>query len=110
MQVEEKNFVTTVPFFFSPSSANLENVALSRPAGPYLEIPLEYSVFQSGYYFVRAYLDDAASGKPLLLLQTEGRMTQGNSRLLLQAHHQALKDAGSPGPYRLRIRSFRGEL
>jgi len=36
-------------------------------------------------------------------------MSQGNDRLILKAHHQALKDAGSPGPYVLRVaRSYRG--
>ena len=36
-------------------------------------------------------------------------MRQGNDQLVLKAHQQALKDAGSPGPYRLRVmKSFRG--
>lgn len=109
VQIDEKDYVTTVPFIFSQASAQLENVALSQPEGAFLNIPLEYSVFEAGYYFVSAYLDDAASGRPLLELQTEGLMNQGNQRLVLRAHHQALKDAGSQGPYFLRVmRSYRG--
>lgn len=109
VQIDEKDYVTTVPFFLSSSSAQLENVALSQPDGAYLTIPLEFSVYQSGYYFVSAYLDDAASSKALLQLQTEGLMQTGNDQLLLKAHHQALKDAGSQGPYQLRVvRSYRG--
>jgi len=109
VQIEGEKMVTTVPFFFSASSARLENVGMSQQNGQYLTIPLEYYVTQAGYYFASAYLDDMASGRPLLLLQTEGRMKQGNSVMVLKAHHQALKDAGSPGPYRLRVtKSFRG--
>ncbi len=109
VKIDEKDYVTTVPFIFSQASARLDNVAISTQAGAYLNIPIEYSVFQSGYYFVTAFLDDAASGRPLLALQTEGPMSQGNDRLVLKAHHQALKDAGSPGPYVLRVaRSYRG--
>ena len=111
VEIDADSYVTTVPFMFSQASARLDNVALSRPDGAYLKIPLEYSVSQAGYYFVSAFLDDAATGRPLLQLETEGTMNQGNGRLDLKAHHQALKDAGSQGPYRLRVvRSFRGAL
>ena len=109
VEVDEKSYVTTVPFFLSKASAVLDNVALSRQEGAFLHIPLEYSVTEAGYYFVSAFLDDAATGQPLLALQAEGRMRQGNDQLVLKAHQQALKDAGSPGPYRLRVmKSFRG--
>ena len=109
VKIDDESFVTTVPFLFSSASARLENVSQSRPEGASLVIPLEYSVFESGYYFAHAYLDDATTGQTLLSLQAEGRMQQGNDRLVLKAHQQALKDAGSEGPYQLRvIKSFRG--
>lgn len=109
VQIDDKTFVTTVPFFFSSSSARLENVSQIRAEGASLQIPLEYSVFETGYYFVHAYLDDVTTGQALLSLQAEGAMQQGNDRLVLKAHQQALKDAGSEGPYQLRVtKSFRG--
>lgn len=109
IKIDEQSMVTTVPFFFSSASAQLDNVALSVQHQDFLNIPLEYTVFETGYYFVQAFLDDADSGRPLLALQAEGQLNEGNARLILKAHHQALKDAGSEGPYILRIaRSFRG--
>ncbi|MBL4673402.1 MAG: hypothetical protein JKX81_14180 [Arenicella sp.] len=99
----------TVPFFYNGApSARVENVLNSRQDGAFLFIPLQYSVFESGYYFVDAILDDAATGQPLVQLQTEGRMQLGNGLLTLKAHIHALMDAGSPGPYTLRVvSSFR---
>lgn len=99
----------TVPFFYNGApSARVENVSNSRQEGAFLFIPLQYNVFQSGYYFVDAILDDSATGQPLVQLQTEGRMQLGNGLLTLKAHIHALMDAGSPGPYTLRVvSSFR---
>lgn len=109
VQVGDEQYVTTVPFFLSTASAKLENLGQSKQNEDHLEIPLQYDVYESGYYFVSAYLDDAKTGRPLLSLQTEGRMTKGSDELIFKAHHQALKDAGSDGPYKLRITSsFRG--
>lgn len=109
INVDDTNYVTTVPFWLSHSSGRLENIGFSQQAGSFLRIPLEYSVKEAGYFFVDAVLDDAATGRPLVRLQTEGRMPIGNQQLTLNAHQQALKDAGSEGPYRLRImRSYRG--
>jgi hypothetical protein len=99
-----RTLVQTVPFFYNGSpSARVENVVNSRQEGAFLLIPLQYNVFQEGYYFVDAILDDAATGQPLVQLQTEGRMQFGNGLLTLKAHIHALMDAGSAGPYRLRI-------
>lgn len=99
----------TVPFFYNGSpSARVENIVNSRQEGAFLVIPLQYNVFEAGYYFVDAILDDASTGQPLVQLQTEGRMQLGNGLLTLKAHIHALMDAGSPGPYRLRVvKTFR---
>jgi len=104
-----RSLAQTVPFFYNGSpSARVENVLNSRQDGAFLFIPLQYNVFESGYYFVDAILDDATTGQPLLQLQTEGRMQLGNGLLTLKAHIHALMDAGSPGPYTLRVvSSFR---
>lgn len=96
--------VNTVPFFYDEqTSALLEGVQKTRQQGAFLQIPLAFAVYQTGYYFVDAFLDDAATGQPLLQLQGEGDMQQGNDVLTLNAHIAALKDAGSAGPYRLRV-------
>lgn len=94
----------TVPFFYNGSpSARVENIGNSYQEGSFLIIPLQYNVFEAGYYFVDTILDDAETGQPLVQLQTEGRMQLGNGVLTLKAHIHALKDAGSAGPYRLRV-------
>lgn len=96
--------VQTVPFFYSETTAALlENVMPALQDGAFMKIPLEFSVQQAGYYFVDAFLDDANNGQALLQLKTEGPMNQGNGILTLSAHLSALRDAGSEGPYRLRV-------
>lgn len=109
VDVNDQNLVATVPFKYGIASARLDSIPYSRAEGEYLLIPLQFTVFESGYYFVDAILDEANTSRPLVQLQTEGRMSNGNDVLLLRAHQQALKDAGSEGPYTLRVRTaFRG--
>lgn len=102
-------FFTTVGFNYNSASAQLNGLGLVKPNGPNLEIPLQYSVFVSGYYFFSGVLYEQQSDRPLIALQTEGRMPQGNGRLVAKAHVKALKAAGSEGPYVLRnIKAYRG--
>ncbi len=109
LNINGSEHITSVPFVISRVSAELLQVGKVEQIDDFLAITLDYRVDQSGYYFVTAYLDDAQSNKALLSLQAEGKMREGNDELVLKAHHQALKDAGSQGPYQLRImRSFRG--
>ena len=109
VRVDGEPFLTTVSFSYDKASAQLEGVGVAQPRGANLEVPLEYSVFISGYYFVNAILRDQVTGQPLIALQTEGRMTRGNGRLVAKAHIQALKETGSQGPYLLTdIKAYRG--
>ena len=109
IDINGKQHVSTVPFILSQSSARLVGIKDTQQQDDFLEIALDYDVEQAGYYFVTAYLDDAGTGKPLVALQSEGKMSKGSSQLTLKAHHQALKDAGSEGPYELRVvQSYRG--
>jgi hypothetical protein len=99
-----RELAQTVPFFYNGSpSARVENIANSHQEGAFLLIPLQYNVFETGYYFVDTILDDAQTGQPLVQLQAEGKMQLGNGVLTLKAHVHALMDAGSAGPYRLRV-------
>lgn len=107
--IGEESMFTTVPFRYSQASAQLVTVPYVRIEAEYLLIPLQYTVYRPGYYFAGAILDDAATGRPLLKLQAEGLMNQGNGLLTLKAHVQALKKMGSQGPYVLRsINTYRG--
>jgi len=109
VDINDQNLAATVPFKYATASARLDSIPYSRVEGEFLDIPLQFTVFESGYYFVDAILDDANSSRPLVQLQAEGRMSSGNDVLILKAHQQALKDAGSQGPYNVRVRSaFRG--
>ena len=109
VRVDGEPFLTTVSFSYDKASAQLEGLGVAQPRGANLEVPLEYSVFISGYYFVNAILRDQETGQPLIALQTEGRMTRGNGRLIAKAHIQALKETGSQGPYLLTdIKAYRG--
>jgi len=109
IEIAGEPFFTTVAFNYDTASARLVGLGVVQPSGANLEIPLEYSVLSSGYYFVSAILNDQQTGRPLVALQTEGRMSQGNGRLIAKAHIQALKAVGSEGPYLLtNIRAYRG--
>jgi len=109
VNVDGDEFFTSVPLRINQrASARLENVGVAKVDGAFLKIPLQFSVGQSGYFFVQAYLFDSESNRPLLSLQTEGSMGHGNDELILKAHYHALKDAGSHGPYILKVhRTFR---
>jgi len=109
VEVGGEPFLTTVAFSYDFASAKLVGIGLAQPNGATLDIPFEYTVFQSGYYFVSALLQDQKTGQPLIVLQTEGRMAQGNGQVIAQAHIQALKEVGSEGPYVLtNIKAYRG--
>ncbi|MEM7360741.1 MAG: hypothetical protein AAF431_16745 [Pseudomonadota bacterium] len=107
--IGEESMFTTVPFRYSQASAQLVTVPYSRIESEYLLIPLQYTVYRPGYYFANAILDDAGTGQPLLRLQAEGPMNQGNGVLMLKAHVRALKKMGSSGPYTVRsVKTYRG--
>ncbi len=111
MQVEvgEETLFTSVPFRYSQASAQLVAVSYVRQEAENLVIALQYNVYQPGYYFVKAILEDAQTGQPLIQLQGEDRLNQGNGNLVLKAHISALRAMGSEGPYVLRsINTYRG--
>lgn len=109
IEVAGEPFFTTVAFNYDTASARLLGLGVVQVNGANLEIPFEYTVLSNGYYFVSAILSDKQTGQPLIALQTEGRMAQGNGQLIAKAHIQALKEAGSEGPYLLSsIRAYRG--
>jgi len=109
VEIDQSPLFTTLGFRYQAAEAQLSGVAWSRPEAEYLVIALQYSVNRAGYYFANGVLADAESGRPLIQLQGEGRMQQGNDLLYLQAHAQALRAAGSEGPYILRsVRGYRG--
>lgn len=109
VQIDEAPYFTTVGIRYQAAEANLTGIAWARPEGAFLNIALQYDVSTSGYYFSNGILADAQSGQPLIQLQAEGPMQQGNSVLIMKAHIQALRAVNSEGPYVLRtIRTFRG--
>ncbi len=109
VEIGDETLFTTVPFRYAEAAAQLIAVPYARQEADNLAITLQYSVFQAGYYFVRAILEDARTGQPLLQLQGESRLNQGNSTLQLNAHISALRAMGSEGPYVLRsVQTHRG--
>ena len=109
VEIGTDRLFTTVPLRYAAAAATLVGVSYVRPEAENLLIALQYSVFNAGYYFVSAILEDAQTGQPLVQLQGEGRMHQGNGTLTLKAHSHALKAMGSEGPYVLRgIKTYRG--
>lgn len=109
VKVDDRDLFTTVTFRVDQASARVVGVLPARPEGPNLVIPLQVNVDQSGYYFLRAVLEDANTRTPLIELQTEGRLQFGNGILSLNAHIAALRRQQSEGPYVLRsIKLHRG--
>jgi hypothetical protein len=109
VDVNEEQLATTIGIRYDSAAARLTNISYARVQGEYLDIQLQYSVQASGYFFTSAVLQDAISGQPLLRLQAEGAMTESNNFMTMRAHVQALKAAGSEGPYLLtNITGYRG--
>ncbi|MFT6045340.1 MAG: hypothetical protein ACI9WC_001040 [Arenicella sp.] len=107
--VGDQQLFTTVGFRYARASAQLVSISHVRQNAAELIIPLQYNVYQDGYYFVKAILEDAEDSRPLIQLQSEGRLAQGNAILELRAHISALKAQGSAGPYILRsVQTYRG--
>lgn len=109
IKVDGEEFFITQGFRYFEASADVVGIGRVDANGANLDIPVELDVEESGYYFLRAVLEDAETKKPLVALQTEGRLAKGSRKLLLQAHIQALKFSGSEGPYNLvNIKLYRG--
>lgn len=107
--VGDRPLFTTVAFRYAVASAQIVGVQQVRTEGPNLVMPLQLNVFQSGYYFVSGVLEDAQTGRPLVQLQAEQRLVQGNGIINLAAHIAALRQQASEGPYVLRsLTSYRG--
>lgn len=107
--VGNRDLNTTVPFRYSIAAAQVSGVQQSRPEGPELIVPVELTVFEDGYYFIRGLLTDQATGRPLIQLQAESRLTTGRGIINLKAHISALQAQQSEGPYLLQnINGYRG--
>jgi len=109
VNIDGRALFTTVAFKYAQASAQIVGVQNVQAIGPNLVIPLQLNVFKNGYFFVNAVLEDATSGRPLIQLQAEQRLQQGNGIINLNAHISALQQQGSEGPYVVRsIQSYRG--
>ena len=109
IKVDGEEFFITQGFRYFQASADVIGIGRVEANGANLDIPVELDVEESGYYFLRAVLEDAETKKPLIALQSEGRLAKGSRKLMLQAHIQALKFSGSEGPYNLtNIKLYRG--
>lgn len=97
-----RQLFTTVGFRYAVASAQVVGVRPTYVEGPNLVIPLQLNVYQSGYYFIGGVLEDQQTSQPLIQLQSEARLGQGNAVLALNAHIAALRQQGSEGPYVLR--------
>ena len=109
VNIDGRILQTTIVFKYALASAQVTGVQQSQPQGPNLVMPIQVNVFQSGYYFINAILQDATTGKPLIQLQEEKRLNRGNGVIELKAHIAALIQQGSEGPYILKsIKLFKG--
>ncbi len=109
IKVDGEEFFITQGFRYFQASAEVVGIGRVEVSGANLDIPVELDVEESGYYFIRAVLEDTETKKPLIALQSEGRLSKGSRKLMLQAHIQALKFSGSEGPYNLtNIKLYRG--
>lgn len=107
--IADRSLSTTVAFKYAVASAQITGLQTPQAIGPNLVMPLQLDVYKSGYYFVSGVLEDAQTGQPLLQLQGEQRLKQGNGLINLNAHISALRRQKSEGPYVLRsLSSYRG--
>tara|TARA_R110002167_G_scaffold80443_9_gene221201 strand:- start:502 stop:1626 length:1125 start_codon:yes stop_codon:yes gene_type:complete len=113
IDVNGRNIFITAPFKINDETASLDSIGFSEPVAENLVIPVNLNVKLPGYYFIAAVLYSSKSQQPLIHLETEGKLDEGNSSLSLNAHIQALKKGGDEGPYyldKIRIERWSDEL
>lgn len=98
----ERSASLIAPLRYDTAVARLTAVLPSHVEGPELVVPLQFSVRQPGYYFVEANLYSRQTNRPLLHLQSEGRLELPGGLQSLRAHIAALKAGGDEGPYLLK--------
>ncbi|MDX1451783.1 MAG: hypothetical protein R3183_04430, partial [Oleiphilaceae bacterium] len=97
--VDGEALFITVPLRFNAASAQVRGVGYSQPVAEYLDIPVEIEVYRAGYYHLAAVLYNGEATQPLVHLEAEGALSQGQASLTLRAHIQALKSVADAGPY-----------
>lgn len=102
VNIGDRSLKTTVLFQYATASAHVNGLGASQVQGPNLAIPVQLNVYQDGYYFMSAILEDLKTQMPLVKLQQEKRLAMGNAIIELNAHIAALKLGKSEGPYVLR--------
>jgi hypothetical protein len=109
IDVDGETFFITQGCTLFEASAKVTGIGRTEVNEANLLIPVNIDVEEAGYYFLSAILEDEESERPLVALQTEGRLKKGSKELNLLAHIQALKLGESEGPYTLRsIKLYRG--
>ena len=102
VDVDGESYFSTTTIKYNQPSATIKGLGNANPNAEYLELPLKVDVHNAGYYFLSAVLFDAAGKIPLVQLQAEARLPEGDQELLLKAHVQALKVSANEGPYLLK--------
>lgn len=103
----------SAPFRINTETAELDSVGFSEPVAENLIIPVNLNVKLPGYYFVAGILYSQQSNQPLIHLEAEGPLSEGQATLELKAHIQALKKSDDEGPYyldKIRIERWSDEL
>lgn len=102
VDIDGESYFSSTTIKYNQPSATIKGLGNANPNAEYLDLPLKLDVHNAGYYFLNAVLFDAAGKVPLVQLQGEARLREGDQELLLKAHVQALKVSANEGPYVLK--------
>lgn len=99
VEVNGEALFISVPLRFNAASAVITGLGYSQPVAESLQIPVRMNVLQPGYYHLAGILYNRDASRPLVHLEAEGALAQGEARLIFKAHIQALKTVADEGPY-----------
>lgn len=102
INIDGEAYEIGTPVSYVASVAEVTNVGMARVSGEYLYIPVDVTTTKPGYHELDANLYGGQSGKPLLHLSVQQALQSTNGLMQLQAHVEALKAGGDPGPYLLK--------
>nr|WP_136250559.1 hypothetical protein [Ningiella ruwaisensis] len=102
VEADGEIFFSTASLQYHDPSATITGLDYPNPNAEYLDIPLSLEVHEKGYFYLSAVLYDQSGKKPLVQLQQEARLGEGEQEMVLKAHIQALKFHLDEGPYILK--------
>ena len=100
--LDDRRYEIGTPIQYVNAVASIDEVGQTKVEGSELQIPLNITSYELGFYQASANLYNADNSLPLLHLSAEKEILKPEATIYLRAHIAALKAAGHEGPYLLK--------